>query len=191
MNSDLQKRLYLYNENTPFDGVLSYLIKSFGKNAIIVSTSGNSNSDFRNILSEKFTGAWISSPSSNSWLKFDFKMNRIYIVGYTLRVYKASRNVATPHSWCIEGSNDNFKWTLIDEHRKDYSLMSEKPQHFTCQAQILKSTTETIDKDPVDCLLIRGNSFRYIRIRLTDANVLGGSSLCLSNAELFGIISKI
>lgn len=192
MKSNLQIHQHLYNENRPFEGVFSYISKSFGKNSIVISSSGNSNSDSRNILNEAFTGAWISSPNPNSWIKFDLKMIRIYILGYSLRVYKTSRNVAVPHSWCIEGSNDNFKWTLIDEHRRDYSLNSNQPQHFTCQARILKFTTpETIDKDQNDRLPISGNSYRYIRIKQTDTNVQGGNSLCLSNVEIFGYISKI
>lgn len=197
MNIDQQKSQHLYNENAPFEGVFSSIIRSYGKSAVIISTSGNSNSDARNVLSEKFTGAWISSPDPNSWLKFDFKMNRIYIIGYTLRVYQPTRNVAAPHSWCIEGSNDNFKWTLIDEHRKDYSLKSNKPQHFTCQTQYIKfptletSLNSNVNEKVIDKFFNSANSFRYIRLRQTDTNVLGGNSLCLSTIELFGYISKL
>lgn len=197
LKSKQQQLQHLFDEKLPLEGIFSDIIKLFGKNSIVVSTSGNSNSDYCNTLNKKFIGAWISSPNPNSWIKFDVKTIRIAILGYTLRVCPASRNVAAPHSWCIEGSNDNFKWFLIDEHRKDYCLQSSKPQNFSCQAQLLKieapdvSSNMPNDTNTVNNNITDNNSFRYIRIRQTDVNVLGGNSLCLSNVELFGYFSTL
>ncbi|OHT03480.1 hypothetical protein TRFO_29139 [Tritrichomonas foetus] len=170
-NLNNQKQIIDYAPNDPFEGAFSYLTSIKGKNALVISTSGDSRSNSRNCINKKWCGAWISSPEQNSWIKFDLKMIKILVKSYTLRLLSVSRAEPAPQSWCVEGSNDNYKWFVIDEHRKNSTLVgNSNPHNFTC---------------------IASSSYRYVRIRQTDVNSLGGHAFCLSNIEFFGVLSSI
>ena len=166
----MQNLNFDYN-NKPFDGFFSHILKKKNKNSFVISSSGNSNSDAKNIVYKDWCGCWVSSPIPNSWIKIDLKMNKINLNGYTIRLQIYSRRESPIQSWCVEGSNDNYNWTIIDEHRLNTIFHENSaPQHFKCFST---------------------NSFRFIRLRQTDLNGNGGNSLCLSNIELFGKITTI
>lgn len=71
-------------------------------------------------------------------------------------------------SWKVEGSNDETKWTLIDEQKNSKDLCSFMAEgNWSCR---------------------KSKPFRFIRIMMTDKNSKGNYSMFLQAIELFGTI---
>ena len=108
---------------------------------------------------------------NNSWISFDFKKHMVIPTGYIIRSYHF-----TSHShlktWVIEGSNDNTTWKILDSQQNNSYLNG-------CSFVHLFPISSNKDEE---------ESFRYLRIKQTDASWANDYHLLINSIEFYGKI---
>lgn len=122
-----------------FEGIIAYLTKKVGQNVHdngIIEVTANSRYYQQTyssktylpqaLLNEKVTSrdTFLGQPdffapekgNSDFWIVFDFKKMKVKLTSYTIKNTRYV-NVANIKNWFIEVSDDNKKWTQIDQHR--------------------------------------------------------------------------
>ncbi|KAK8835829.1 hypothetical protein M9Y10_040377 [Tritrichomonas musculus] len=169
-----EKKIFTPNEKDPFSGIINYLREnpSTENEVKVTASSVNSNDEPYQprtvILKENNDGWFISKNRSGSWLTIDFNEHRIIPTDYTIRSYKTYPNWAHPKSWVVEVSNDNSKWTVIDEVNNCSFLNGRRVVH-----------TFKIEKNLSD-------EFRYFRFRQTGPNWINNNHLVFESIEVYG-----
>jgi hypothetical protein len=102
----------------------------------------------------------------NSWVKVDFKSRRVWVDAYEIKGGRTScTNLRT---WVLEGSNDEARWTVLDDQIR-------------CRVLSGESRVASFPCTPVE-------PFRYVRLRQTDFNDKGNDHLVIANLELYGFL---
>jgi hypothetical protein len=97
----------------------------------------------------------------NAFVRFDFKQRKVLLEEY---IFDADGIEGYfPLDWCLEGSNDDEVWDVIDRRCLEYPLR-EKFQGPCRSAQ----------------------PYRYIRLRQNGPNAAGTHQLQVSHIEFFG-----
>lgn len=153
------------------DGIFKYLEKKHGNliDNIIVSIIGSNESDNLNAIigSANTKYGFSASGTEQRFITIDFKSKKVKLKNNTLRTYAAGVNGGHLKSWKILGSNDNEKWTVLDERANDSSINHNRAyKTFEC-------------KNPCEF-------FRYIRIYSDKPTWSGSFYINLTRIELFG-----
>lgn len=139
-----------------FDGILNYFYNlSKNKNpfdeGLIIGASSNRPFDRELvylIIDDKPYINHTKQPqmSSNAWIQFDFKDNRVSIYEYAIQTGTGMIGNFFPKSWALMGSNDKDQWEIIDKRINDTNLNN---------ASVCK-VFPTLS-------IVRNRSYRYIR----------------------------
>lgn len=107
----------------------------------------------------------------DAWICYDFKEFKVHPTHYAIRSrYDASDVNGSPCNWCIEGSNDNQSWEILDTRKKETSLKYANASNvFEIQKKLAKD-----------------EFYRYLRIHQTGPNTAENSYFTLSALEYFG-----
>ena len=168
-----KKGIEFKSDKGTFNGIIKYLSDECGGNVIDKNViDASASSDFqclgyqiRNVVQED--GNWsTSSDDIDQWLKFDFKDKKILVKGYSLQS-NASRFGDYIRSWCLEGSNDNSYWDVIDQ-RSDQECMNGALNIGTYND--IKSKKE----------------YRYLRIRRIGKTWYNNNYLPVGRIEFYG-----
>lgn len=132
--------------------------------------------NLNNLLKIEDFSDFYTKDEPDSWICFEFKNYKIIPTCYTLKSHNNSSGGCQPRTWIIEGSNDNQKWTKIDEQ---------------------KNCTYLNDKNVFHTFLINGNEgknpFKFMRIRQTGQNWCDSygwrNILALSCIEFYGLLT--
>lgn len=172
----------LYDSNNRFKGIITYLGNGNSKTVIdnkiveFTSSSCAGNSHLPSFAADYENNNYFhSNYDQNEWLCFDFKERKVKPSHYSLKSYADSKNYYNIQNWCIEGSNDNKSWKVLDERIGDKSLDDTNA-----------SNTFEIQKKlgPYDF-------YRYLRIRQTGENTKGNDyRLIIRYLEYFGHIKE-
>ena len=112
-----------------------------------------------------------SSNEPNSWICYDFQELKVKPKSYSIRTYMNGYNHL--QNWCIEASNDNDNWTIIDERRNERSLDDAG-----------RSNTFVLNRNQNE-----NEFYKYLRLRQTGPTTGGGSILNISALEFFGTVT--
>ena len=161
---------------TEFCGIISHM-RSENNNdissriGITASSTLNSNYLPSNVTIYEERGKdFYSEDQANSWIKFEFKSNKVVPRSYQVMSYHAGQNGYHPKSWVIEGSNsgEDDSWVTLDSRNNCAELNGPyKTQIF----EISNGNTE---------------EFRFIRMRLTGPDWANYNYLKLSAFEIYG-----
>ncbi|KAK8871497.1 hypothetical protein M9Y10_007226 [Tritrichomonas musculus] len=168
-------------ESGKFHGVIRYLTQKCGGNVhhtevVNVTSSSiiNENQDteeypdpYHSVELDNVSSSFASDYEENAWLCYDFKERRVKPSAYSIRTYIYGPNHLI--SWCIECSNDQENWEVIDEQNSS-KLFDNIGKSITFQ---IKSSVNV-------------DYYRFIRIRLTGPTVTGKYILNISALEYFG-----
>ena len=113
---------------------------------------------------------YVSHCQENSWIKFEFKSNKVAPISYQIMSYRGRQNFDHPKSWVIEGTindEDNI-WVPLDE-RKNYPDINESYRTYIIQISNRNS-----------------EEFLFIRMRLTGLNWHNSNSFIINSFEIYG-----
>lgn len=165
----------LFNNENQFDGIINFIRNQDidgTQNSIEITASSVANPLFppSNVIEYETDQLYFYTKNSqNSWIRFDFKENRVSPTSYTLRTDMSSDY--HPKSWVIEGSNDKVNWEKID-HQTNCNFTNGRD--ITHTFEIAKNT---------------GKEFKYIQMRVTGKNWLGHYLLDIGAIEFHGTLS--
>ena len=111
-----------------------------------------------------------SRNEKNSWICFDFKENRIAPTDYTIRSATANENMSHPKNWVIEVSDDNNKWSIINEQKNCSHLRGKSHVH---NFEIDNKNTK---------------AYRYIRLRQNRVEWSNHNILFFESIEFYGFL---
>lgn len=174
-----------YNENNSngFDGIIHYYTNKCGGNVHdlriidITSTPLNSYSQLPKYAADldNVKSYFCSANIRDSWLCYDFRDRKVKPTYYSIR---STRDYAKGYhhlkNWCIEGSNDNKDWKILDARNDETSLDD-------------RSASNTFK---IQSSLGENEYYRYLRIRETGANTYGQYNLIFSALEYFGNVKE-
>ena len=162
-----------YNEVNQFDGIINFLRNKTAENFektinVTASSIGNSFFSPSNVIDYETSQVYFYTKNvQNSWIRIDFKDNRVCPKSYTLRSDDSSDY--HPKSWVIEGSNDKINWDKIDQKNNCNSINGRNITH-----------TFDISNNTKD--------FRYIQMRITGKNWIGNYLLDIGAIEFHGTL---
>lgn len=171
------------NSNNRFDGIIHYLTTKYDGNVhdrgIVDITSTQLNSymqipkyaaDLDNIKSY-----FCSANIRDSWLCYDFKNRVVKPTHYSIRsTHEYAKGYHHLKNWCIEGSNDNKEWKILDVRNEENSLDD-------------RSASNTFK---IQSALEENEYYRYLRIRETGVNSYGQYNLIFAALEYFGSMKE-
>lgn len=102
-----------YNPGHEFDGLMSKMFYP------AITSSSLEHGTLESLLLGK--DYFVSKPEDNPWLVFDFKMNTICVLQYTISVLCQIDVGVTPYKWILEASSNQENWVTIDERECDLS----------------------------------------------------------------------
>ena len=154
-----------------FSGIISHLFKKTKGNieqeiSITASTCDGPHPPRDSLSFEDKDKYFASKNEPDQWICFDFKNHKITPTDYTIRSY--SNGIWHPKSWVIECSNDNIKWIEIDSEENCSHLKG-------------KSFIHTFSLSKKIC-----ERFKYIRLRMTNANWEQNNTLRINSFEVYG-----
>lgn len=154
-----------------FSGIISHLFKKTKGNieqeiSITASTCDGPHPPRDSLSFEDKDKYFASKNEPDQWICFDFKNHKITPTDYTIRSY--SNGSWHPKSWVIECSNDNIKWIEIDSEENCSHL---KGKGFIHTFSLSKKICER---------------FKYIRLRMTNANWEQNNTLRINSFEVYG-----
>lgn len=175
---------YDNDKNNRFNGIFTKLgggdpRNVYRKNIVSIASSSSLEDRYRKMKSvfnfENDKKIFHSNNEPNSWLKFDFINRKIKVSAYSIMShgYENKKNNRLKN-WCIEGSNDEIEWNLIDE-RKNVESVADKSAEYTF---FVNQNDEEND------------FFRFIRIRQTDVNNSNNYRMVFAAIEFFGSIKE-
>lgn len=164
------------NASNRFKGIIHYLSEKCGGNVsekgVVNVTASTSNESAKKVVdfedtSKYYQSAWMS----DQWIKYDFNEMRIKPTQYSIRT-RNNDDSANPQGWVIEGSNTgrDDDWKIIDSR---------------------KGVTSLQKRNQVDTFEIKNDlkeSYRYLRLRLTEMATSNCPHLTLSALEYFGFL---
>lgn len=163
-----------FNEMNHFDGIINFIRKTTADNFssslnVTASSVGNSFFSPSNIIDYESNQLYFYTKNvQNSWVRIDFKENRVCPSSYSLRSDVSSDY--HPKSWVIEGSNDKVNWEKIDQKNNCNAINGRDLIH---NFQIQNNN---------------GKEFRYIQMRITGKNWLGNNLLDIGAIEFHGTL---
>ena len=179
---DLNSNNHISNQSIqcPFDGsnrlngIINYLTLNSGKDIHSIVTATNSGeSQLAKYALELNNDSIFQSglySSYKQWLKYDFGKLQIRPTHYSIRTRTDKCDLANPQHWCIEVSNDDQNWTIIDSRENVTSLQKAN------QLDTFEIKNEIPTKE----------SYRYIRLRQTGKSTGNCEYLTLTAFEIFG-----
>lgn len=110
----------------------------------------------------------------DAWICYDFKELKVRPTHYSIRSrYDANDVNGSPCNWCIEGSNNNKEWTILDTRKEDTSLKYANASNvFEIQRKLGKD-----------------EFYRYLRMRKTGVDSAGNNYFTISALEYFGVLT--
>lgn len=162
-----------YNSSS-FNGILNY-VKNTNTNLISIRVS-STNPRAKNNLPENIINynddesSFCTKDQPNQWICIDFKHHTVIPQYYSIRTFNAQSNFSHLRSWVIEGSNNNFNWTILD-YKSNCSHLNG-PKHYHSYPIYNPNN----------------NSFRFLRILQTDLNWGKRNNLKLNCIEFYGEI---
>jgi hypothetical protein len=108
-----------FGQDSPFDGIISFLIRSQSGNIddqslfCVKSSSVYSDRVTKNVIDFASSTYAQTSSEMNSWICYDFKDKRVQISHYSLRS-RSDYDGYHPMNWTIEGSKDSETWIELD-----------------------------------------------------------------------------
>ena len=173
VNSRYNRKIFdcLFKKDKIFDGIINFLrARNKGLNpvdvgAVVVTVKVNECSvKPRELFERDSRPRWYLAEKEDNYICLDFVGGKVSIDGYSWGSGNDSSYWEYPVSYTWEGSNDNQKWTIIDQRDENTDMGgNEKTHHWTCK------------KSPF---------FRYVRFRLRKIQRNGG--LYSTQLELFG-----
>lgn len=172
-NKALKKFVNIQYKEKTLRGIFSYL-----------RTHSNINDEVKVTYSSRFDGDldllldiecqrndFYTANLENSWICFEFKNHKIIPSSYTIRSCYYEKNKQHPKSWIVEGSENGFDWTIVDEQRNCSALNgSNLVRNFS-----IKNESE--------------KKFKFIRIHQTERNwnsFFNVNCLSFCSIELYG-----
>jgi hypothetical protein len=128
MESPRERMEIPYITGRPLDGIIAHLTRKYAGNVhdkrvvdITSSSVEDDNPEFAAKNVANFTDAshFGTKNLSDSWLALDFKRMRIIPTHYAMVTFHDVVGVWTachPHSWVLEGADEEYNWTVLDEH---------------------------------------------------------------------------
>ena len=135
------------------------------KGIIEITASSDPNNNVYKLVDYGWGSHWSSNNEPDSFVKFDFKEQRVCVHGYSLKSDGKIWNLLL--SWVLEASDDGETWDIIDERNSGEDCGFWIPNTMECNK-------------PSD------KYYRYVRLRQTGKNSNGSDYLCISEIELFG-----
>ena len=132
---------------------------------IEITASSDPNNNVYKLVDYGWDSHWSSNNEPDSFVKFDFKEQRVCVHGYSLKSDGKIWNLLL--SWVLEASEDGETWDIIDVRNSGEDCGFWVPNTMECN-------------QPSD------KYYRYVRLRQTGKNSNGSDYLCLSEIELFG-----
>ena len=175
----IETELHIYS-GKDFDkhGVV-YALQNKG---ITATRSSGKKGQAEDILKNEVKNGLVCATDSveDSWWCVDLTENyALYLTHYTLRHGQEPRT-SFLYNWRLEGSVDEYKWTVLKNHKNDHGLITSK-------------SGDTYDKYSTYTWAIDGElkAFRYFRIFQTGFNFSSRFGIFLSGIELYGVLVKI
>ncbi|KAK8898307.1 hypothetical protein M9Y10_000590 [Tritrichomonas musculus] len=173
----IEGTLFEYKENEAVEGIFNYFQKKTNGKIedeinFTASSVCNNSYDPRYVASFTDDKGFESNNVPNSWICFDFKMNRVNLTHYTIRTYNMGPNNQHPKNWVIEGSNDLNDWEMIDEENNCPLLNGANIVH-----------TFAVN-NPI------AEYFKYIRMRTTGKSWQKDNFLAFKSFEIYGSLIK-
>lgn len=158
------------NEENKFDGIVNYLRTHSKINDEIKITSSSGSYGLSNIIKyDKTNTNFYTEDEKNSWICFDFKNYSIIPSDYIIRSFTQDVNWHLKN-WVLEGSNDQNKWTNLDEQKNNSFLNGSNFVH----------------SFPISMKSEEQQSFKYIRIRQTGPNWCNNDRILINSIEFYG-----
>lgn len=113
----------------------------------------------------------VTDSSKGGSFIFDFKEKYVCLHGYMLKAH--SREWSSDNflkSWRLEGSDDKMEWEIIDEHIGSNILLANMAEGYWSFQMT--------------------QSYRYIKLKMTDKNSSGSYKMALQAIEFFGLIQS-
>ena len=159
----------------PLNGIIAQLTRECGGNVhqkgfveVTASSVRRSDCDVRNAVELGTDAYFATKDESDRWLCYDFKERRVAPTSYSIR----SDNGWYLKSWDLEVSNDRKTWKVVDRRENNSHLKA-----------VYVTRNFTISEPPLE-------SFRYIRLHMTNKTHGGDDILALSSLEIFGRLSR-
>jgi hypothetical protein len=164
--------------NAPLSGIIAYLTNKFEGNVAdkrVVEMLGDP-WDFRdpkiapkNVADLEANSYFASRNEPDQYIGYDFQSRKVHPTAYAIRScwdgYKDSENLK---SWVVEISDDGTQWTEIDRRENNNDVNG---QNIVC-----------IFSASAPC------EARFIRLRQTGKNHIGGWCIMISAFEIFGTL---
>ncbi len=149
------------NQNSPLSRKSVLAVDDLFAGTVTTSDSTSPYGEERDkAFDNKLNTNW-STPGKTGFLQYEFNDRQAYIVNqYILTSANNSDRTADPKNWQLQGSNDGFRWTVVD---------SRSDQGFTSPSQ-----AKTYD-------ISNTVAYRYYRLNITDNN--GGNKLQLAEIQ--------
>lgn len=166
---------HLYYGPNQLDGIISDLRRRCGMNPhdfglIEVVASSRNCAGPEQILDYGWRSAFCTEDQPDSWIMLDMLDNLVSLTHYTLRTIPDQGIFFT--RWVIECSNDEFYNDVVVVDERDTDDIGGPGR---------------IKTYPVNS---NGAFYRFIRLRHTGVNTLGGRELGLTNIEIFGYVKE-
>jgi hypothetical protein len=166
-----------YKEDSPLNGIISYLTKKcdghVGDLGVISISASSLNSPqsypLRNVADFENHTYFYTSDTPNSWICYDFKDRNIKPTHYTLR---SRRDASGNHLrfWTLKGSRDGSEWIELDRRENNTELNSQG----------------AIATFPIS----RSDEAHMIRLRQLGKNSNNYDHLVVSAIEVFGVLME-
>lgn len=164
------------NRNKFYKGIFNHLINKSNnmiEKYVNVTCSSCFSTDFQpqNVLIyDDINKSFWSKIMSNNWICFEFKNKKVIPSSYMIRSCNLAKGCSHPKSWVVEGSNDNVSWSIFD-HVDNCQFLNGPGFTHLFKFQIEQK-----------------QSFKFIRMRITDIDCYGTDSLMIEAFELFGTL---
>lgn len=171
------------NTNNRFNGIIHHLTTKYGGNVQdkgivdVTSTQLNSYSQLPKYVVDldNIKSYFCSANIRDSWLCYDFKERKVRPTHYSIRsTHDYAKGYHHLKNWCIEGSNDNMEWKILDVRNEESSLDD-------------RSASNTFK---IQSALEENEYYRYLRIRETGVNTYGQFNLIFAGLEYFGSVRE-
>jgi hypothetical protein len=151
------------------DGIIAYLSRESGGNVHdrtiveLTAKTVDGSHPAKCAVDLKSDNYYESEDKPDQWICFNFKDRRVRPSHYSIHAHSSNWWL---RSWVLEGSEDNSKWTVLDEQT---------------------GNDRTNSSHPIGTFAVsRSSPCQWIRLRQTGKNVQGSDHLILFAVELFG-----
>jgi hypothetical protein len=176
MPSDFTEVTLDFQEGDNLNGVFAFLRNLHNGNphtkgsVIVTSSTTLANSPWE-ILDSNWNSHWVSDDGPDQWIKFEFKVGRMFVTHYTIKTYNYCAGGNHLRSWALEGSTNESDWLEIDRQQSKNDL-NERSRMKTWAV-----------KSP--------GSYKFIRLTQTGKSHCDSDMLALAAVEFFGTFRGI